>query len=165
MRLTMEDLAARLLKLESKEAVRDAMCRYWRSLDYKQWDELEDCFTEDADADWGTAGWNAIGRKDIYAFLHDNESRSDLRLSHFGHNPEVEILGEGEARAIFKLEDWVTIGGMTVMRGFGQYNMLFEQGGDGVWRIKRLRLLHDFREESRVYVDGQPIELTPALGR
>lgn len=84
----------------------------------KQRHELEDCFTEDADADWGTAGWNAVGRKNIYAFLHDNESRSDLRLSHFGHNPEVEILSEHEARAIFKLEDWVTIGGMTVMRGY-----------------------------------------------
>lgn len=164
MAFTIEELAARVLKLEAREAVREAMYRYWRTLDYKQWDDLRDCFTEDADADWGTAGWNAVGRDNIYAFLHDNESRADLRLSHFGHNPEVEVLSENEARGIFKLEDWVTIGGMTVMRGFGQYRMQFERGSDGTWRIKRLRLLHDFREENRVYIDGRAVELTPALG-
>lgn len=148
--------------LEAKEAAREAMCRYWRSLDYKQWDELRDCFSEDADADWG-GSWKASGRQGIFDFLHANESRSDLRLSHFGHNPEITVLSEAEATGIFKLEDWVTIGGATVMKGFGQYTMRFVQEADGVWRIKTLRLRYDYREERDYYIDGVRMKLTPAL--
>src|SRR6185369_9393451 len=39
----------RLMILEAKDGAREAMFRYWRALDYKQWDILPDCFTEDAD--------------------------------------------------------------------------------------------------------------------
>ena len=162
--MNLAELETRLLKLEIKDAAREAMYRYWRALDYKQWQTLGDCFTEDADADWGTANWQAVGRENIYRFLHDNESREDLRLSHFGHNAEIEVISARQARGIFKLEDWVTIGGITVMRGFGQYNMVFETGNDDIWRIKRLRLLHDFREEHRQFIDGKMLSLTPSLG-
>lgn len=161
--MTIEELARRVLELETREAAREAMYRYWRALDYKLWDELADCFTEDADADWGTANWRARGREEICRFLHENESRPDMRLAHFGHNPEISVISETEAEGRFKLEDWVTLGGMTIMRGFGQYDMLFRRGHDGTWRISRLRLLHAYREEYRRYIDGQAIELTPAL--
>src|SRR5579884_593409 len=117
-------LEERLMILEAKDGAREAMHRYWRSLDYKQWDELRDVFAEDAEADWGGT-WKAKGRQGIFDFLHANESRSDLRLAHFGHNPEITVLSESEATGVFKLEDWVTIGGATVMKGFGQYRMRF----------------------------------------
>jgi len=152
----------RLMILEAKEGARDAMHRYWRSLDYKEWDELRDSFTEDADADWG-GSWKAVGRQGIFDFLHANESRRDLRLSHFGHNAEIAVVSESEATGIFKLEDWVTIGGATVMKGFGQYRMRFVRGADDVWRIQSLRLAYDYREERDYYVDGQRMKLTPAL--
>lgn len=162
--MNLEELQRRVEILEAREAVRDAMHRYWRSLDYKQFDELGDCFTEDADADWGTGSWKAVGRKQIAGFLHANESGAGMRLSHFGHNPEVRIDDSLlEASGIFKLEDWVTLNGVTIMKGFGQYNMRFRRGPDGVWRISRLRLLHDYREEYQRYIDGRKVELTPAL--
>jgi len=157
------ELAKRVRELEIKDQATGAMHRYWRVLDYKLFDELDDCFTEDADADWGTADWQAIGRQAIVDFLHANESRSDLRLSHFGHNTEITVLSDSEATGIFKLEDWVTIGGLTVMRGFGQYNMAFRKGEDGRFRISRLRLLHDYREENRIFIDGGMLSMTPSL--
>ena len=164
----MDEIAALRLRvdvLEAREAVREAMCRYWRVLDYKIWDELEDCFTEDADADWGTGNWQAVGRAQIRAFLHGNESQEGLRLSHFGHNAEVSVSPSdpGSASAIFKLEDWVTLNGVTIMKGFGQYRMQFRRGSDGVWRISRLRLLHDYREEFPRFIDGRRVSTTPAL--
>jgi steroid delta-isomerase len=155
----------RLAVLEAKDAVFAAMCRYWRALDYKQWDELPDCFTADADAHWGTEGWEGIGREAIVRFLHANESRSELRLSHFGHNAEITVTAPDAAAGLFKLEDWVTVGGLTVMRGFGQYRMRFARGGDGVWRIARLRLQYDYREENQHYVDGRRLSITPALDK
>ena len=161
------DLIAQLAKrvgiLEAKDAAVHAMHRYWRVLDYKIFDDLKDCFTEEADCDWGTAGWQAIGRQKIYDFLHANESTSEIRLSHFGHNAEIAILDERTVSGIFKLEDWVTIAGRTIMRGFGQYNMIFTIGNDDVYRISRLRLQYDYREEYRVFVDGKMLASTPAL--
>jgi hypothetical protein len=161
----LEQLRRRIEVLESREEVREAMCRYWRVLDYKIWEQLEDCFTEDADADWGTGSWRAVGRAQIYAFLHGNEGDSGMRLSHFGHNPEVvmDAADPASANAIFKLEDWVTLNGVTIMKGFGQYRMQFRRGEDGVWRISRLRLLHDYREEFPRYIDGVRVATTPAL--
>ena len=157
------ELVRRIAILEAKDGATMAMHRYWRVLDYKLFDQLEDCFTEDADCDWGTANWQAVGRKAIHAFLESNESRTDLRLSHFGHNTEITVISDRQASGIFKLEDWVTMGGRTVMRGFGQYNMMFDKGDDGVWRINRLRLLHDYRDELRVYIDGKMLSMTPTL--
>lgn len=156
-------LTRRIEALEVKAAATETMHRYWRVLDYKLFDELGDCFTEDADADWGTANWQAIGRQAIVDFLYANESRPDLRLSHFGHNTEIMVRDAREATGIFKLEDWVTIGGLTVMRGFGQYNMAFRRGEDDRFRISRLRLLHDYREENRVFLDGKMPSMTPSL--
>lgn len=156
-------LSTTITTLEAKDAARHAMYRYWRVLDYKQFDQLTDCFTENADCDWGTAGWQAIGRQQIYDFLHTNESADQIRLSHFGHNDEITVLDDRTVRGIFKLEDWVTHSGRTIMRGFGQYNMLFEKGDDGVYRISRLRLQYDYREETRYFIDGRMLSSTPAL--
>lgn len=166
----MDEIAAlrhRIEQLESREAVREAMYRYWRVLDYKLWAELEDCFTPDADCDWGTAGWQAVGHAQIRAFLHGNESQPGMRLSHFGHNPEVilDTADPAAATGIFKLEDWVTLDGVTIMKGFGQYTMRFRRGADGVWRISRLRLLHDYREEFPRWIDGRRVATTPALDK
>lgn len=94
------ELRRRVELLESREAVREAMHRYWRVLDYKQWEELE---------------------------------------------------------------DWVTLNGVTIMKGFGKYDMRFRRGPDGVWRIAKLRLLHDYREEFPRWIDGRRVATTPAL--
>ena len=155
-------LEERLAILEAKDGAREAMYRYWRSLDYKQWDELRDVFCGNAEADWG-GDWKASGRQGIFDFLHANESRSDLRLAHFGHNPEITVLSPAEATGVFKLEDWVTIGGATVMKSFGQYRMRFVREADGVWRIKDLKLAYDYQERTDFYIDGVKMKLTPAL--
>jgi len=157
-------LESRIQVLEDTEAVKKAMFRYYRCLDFKLLDELGDCFTEDVIADYGMPGWSAEGRDSLVDFLWTNESRDDYRVSHSSHNEEIEIIDEHVARGSFKLHDWVIMGGQTVMRGFGRYDMEFAKH-DGTWRIKVLKLHYSYREEHHVYVDNvQTPPLTPALG-
>ena len=139
------------------------MFRYYRCLDFKLFDELGDCFTEDVTADYGMPGWSAEGRDALVHFLSINESRDDYHVSHASHNEEVEILDATNAHGYFKLQDWVVMGGNTVMRGFGTYDMLFTKHDD-TWRIKDLKLHYAYREEHHVYIDNVLTPpLTPAL--
>lgn len=158
----LEALEARIRVLEDIEAVKNAMARYWRCLDDKLWDELPDCFTEDVIADYGQPGWRQEGRDALVGFLRENEGAPEIRISHGGMNPEVEVESASEASAIFKLHDWVVIGSHTRMRGFGQYRMRFQKDG-GRWRIHRMDLRYRYREDHAVFIDGEPAWTTPAL--
>jgi hypothetical protein len=157
-----DDLAARVQALEDVEAVKRCMYRYWRCLDHKLFDELPDVFAEDVRADYGMPGWGAEGRDQLVEFLHANESRDDYKVSHAGHNPEVDLTGPATAHGLFKLHDWVVLGGQTLMRGYGQYDVQFSKA-DGRWRIQTLLLHYAYREEHHVYIDNVPALLTPAL--
>jgi hypothetical protein len=156
------DVEARLQVIEDIESVKKAMFRYYRCLDFKLFDELGDCFTHDVTADYGMPGWSAEGREALVDFLTANESRKDYRVSHSSHNEEVEIVDTTMARGYFKLHDWVVMSGVTMMRGFGLYDMKFEKSDR--WRIKTLRLHYVYREEHHVYIDNVATpSLTPAL--
>lgn len=146
------DVETRLRVLEDTEAVKKAMYRYYRCLDFKRFEELVDCFTEDVVADYGMPGWSARGREALVEFLVTNESREDYRVSHSSHNEEVEIVDGTTARGYFKLHDWVVMGGATAMRGYGLYDMEFQKSDQ--WRIRNLKLHYVYREEHRIYVDN-----------
>ncbi len=155
-------LEARIRVIEDNEAVKKLMARYWRCLDDKLWDELPGCFTPDVIADYGQPGWRREGREALVAFLRENEGAPEVRISHGGMNPEVEIESETAASGIFKLHDWVVIGSQTRMRGFAQYRMRFTRRS-GPWQIERLDLRYRYREDHAVYLDGLPAWTTPAL--
>jgi bile-acid 7alpha-dehydratase len=158
----MKALENRIRVIEDNEAVKKLMARYWRCLDDKLWDELPSCFTPDVVADYGQPGWRREGRDALVAFLRENEGAPEVRISHGGMNPEVEIESESAASGIFKLHDWVVIGSQTRMRGFAQYRMRFTRRS-GEWQIERLDLRYRYREDHAVYLDGKPAWTTPAL--
>jgi hypothetical protein len=155
-------LEARIRVIEDNEAVKKLMARYWRCLDDKLWAELPDCFTTDVVADYGQPGWRCEGRDALVAFLRENEGAPEIRISHGGMNPEVEIESGTTASGIFKLHDWVVIGSHTRMRGFAQYRMRFLKQAER-WRIERLDLRYRYREDHAVFLDGKPAWTTPAL--
>ncbi len=155
-------LDARIRIIEDTEAVKKLMARYWRCLDDKLWDELPRCFTPDVVADYGQPGWRCEDRDALVAFLRENEGAPEIRISHGGMNPEVEIESTTAASGIFKLHDWVVIGSQTRMRGFAQYRMRFLKTAAG-WRIQRLDLRYRYREDHAVFIDGMPAWTTPAL--
>ena len=152
----MSDLADRVQALEDIEAVKQTMYRYWRCLDDKlSDDELRECFTEDVIGDYGMPGWRADGREELLRFLGP-ERRPEMQLSHGGHNSEVALTGADSARGHFRLHDWVTVEGRTTMRGFGRYDVLFVRR-DGAWRIHRLALRYQYREEHHLFVDNRDV--------
>jgi len=151
-----EALAARVQAIEDVEAVKNTMHRYWRYLDDKHPDaELADCFTEDVVADYGMPGWRAAGRANLMRFLSP-ERRPEMQISHGGHNEEVELTSATTARGHFRLHDWVTLDGRTTMRGFGRYDVVFVKQG-GVWRIRRIDLRYQYREEHHLFVDNRNV--------
>ena len=81
--------------------------RYFRCLDQKAWDELESCFTDDATASYGGGAKQLAGRAEIMAFLTESMGSPGMLTSHRGTQPEIDLLGPGEARGVWALEDVV----------------------------------------------------------
>ena len=87
------DLETQIRVLVDIEAIKKLKAKYWRCIDKKLWDELEDCFVEDAVADYGK-NLNFQGRKAIIQFLKDNLGSDSVITVHQGHNPEIEITSD-----------------------------------------------------------------------
>ena len=160
---TIEELERRIRELEDLRAVEQAMHDYWYALDYKDWEALGDCFTEDVEADYGRESWRHSGREALAAWLRANEGGANYRVSHAGHNPRVEIVGPDTAKGLFKLHDWVRIEPSITLRGWGHYDIEFQRGTDGRWRIHRLQLDYVYKEEAMRYVGNEPPAMTPAM--
>jgi bile-acid 7alpha-dehydratase len=104
-------LEARMKKLERAQAVRDDIeaikrlkYKYFRCLDSKLWDDLAECFTEDATSSYSGGKYSFQGRDAIMKFL--KEGMCETRVSmHHGHHPEIEVTGERTATGVWALED------------------------------------------------------------
>lgn len=158
-----EQLERRVRELEATRAVEQAMHDYWYALDFKDWEALDDCFTEDVEADYGRPDWRHTSRASLVAWLRQNEGGDNYSVSHAGHNPRVEIVDDDTAKALFKLHDWVRIEPSITLRGWGHYRMQFQRGADRRWRIHRLRLDYVYKEEMLRYVGNDPPQMTQAM--
>ncbi|MAG32646.1 MAG: hypothetical protein CL908_17315 [Deltaproteobacteria bacterium] len=159
----LDTLRRRVDRLEAIEAIRQTKYDYFHALDLKRWDQLADCFCEDIDASYGRPDWTVRGREPLVSWLRSNEGGDRYRVSHAGHNPQITLLGEDEAEGFFKLHDWVIIEPATSYRGFGHYTDRFVRQSDGKWRIQRLSLSYEYKEERLRYIGNEPPAPTPAM--
>ena len=122
------------------EAIKQLKARYFRLMDTKQWDAYRQVFTDDMafyfeseDAPTATSG------DDFVAYVR---SRLATALSvHQGHTPEIELTSPDSARGVWAMFDWVDDPDQhRAFQGFGHYHEEYRRGGDGQWRISRLRL-------------------------
>jgi hypothetical protein len=138
---TLEDLEARVRALEEIHAITQLKHRYFRLLDHKEWDALRDCFTDDVETHYESGHYRFRGIEEAMRFL--SESLEGLTAGgryalHLGHHPEIELLGENEARG-----RW-TLHAPTVDRGqgrVGRQDSFYEDDYrkvDGHWRISRI---------------------------
>lgn len=126
------------------EAIKVVKARYFRFVDMKDWDGLRSIFTPDAQLEVPEAG---TGVNDLDTALEFFKAALEGAVSvHFGHMPEIEIEGPGNARAIWPMDDRIywsperaSVLGYTQLRGFGHYHETYEKR-DGEWKIKTLRL-------------------------
>ena len=98
------DLEARIKGLEAIEAIEKVRAKYWRCFDKKLWDEMLECFSENATADFGPKGFFR-GKDAIVGFLRTGSrasSKSVIGISQ-GHNPEIDIKNDNEATGIWQI--------------------------------------------------------------
>lgn len=124
------------MDLHELEAIKRLKYRYLRCLDQKRWDELAECFTEDARSSYGGGRYAFSGRDAIMDFLRKAMGAPSFLSSHRVHHPEIELTGPDTATGVWALEDTVieTRAGITI-RGAAFYADEYVKQ-DGAWRIR-----------------------------
>ena len=124
--------------LQAIEQIKVLKYRYFRALDFKEWDDFGATLTEDAAAQYGTRVYgeplNLNGRAAITGFMRDNVA-ADIVTVHVASHPEIEVEGE-VGRGSWCFEDTVIVPEHDVMiRGAGYYRDRYVLTADAEWRI------------------------------
>lgn len=131
------------------EAIKKLKHKYWRCNDQKLMDEIIDCFTEDAVADYAT-NVRLEGRDAIVRFLRENVGRKDLISIHQGFNPEIEITGKASARGRWGFFNYMNYSEANiVMNIWAAYDDEYvKQAGE--WKIKTTRITYTLTETTNI---------------
>ncbi len=89
------------------EAIKQLKHKYMRCLDQKRWDEIAECFTEDAECSYSAGKYAFTGREQILTFLRQSMDRKSFLSSHRVHQPEIELTSPTTARGVWAMEDYV----------------------------------------------------------
>ena len=151
--------------LEELEAIKRVKYKYQRCIDTKRFDELAECFTEDATAAYDSGRYSATGREAVLEFLAGALRREDVVSLHQVHCPELELTSETTATGRWYLHDYVINpgednGGMpghSILQGAGFYADEYVKV-DGEWKIKSTGYERTF-EYIRPYVEGEGVSL------
>lgn len=128
------------------EAIKRLKYRYLRCLDQKLFDDIVDCFTEDATASYGGGAYAFEGRDAIVAFLRDSMGSEGFLSSHRCSHPEIDLIGESAATGTWALDDTVIhLDFNVVIRGAAFYEDEYVKA-DGAWRIRRTGYRRTFEE-------------------
>jgi hypothetical protein len=123
-------------RLLETEAIKQLKYRYMRSIDEKLWDQMADCFVEDATCSYSGGKYAYQGRDAIMKFLTESMDRDSFLSSHRVHHPEIEFSSETTATGTWALEDYVidTQYGLTI-QGAAFYRDAYVKV-DGAWKLK-----------------------------
>jgi hypothetical protein len=128
------------------EAIKRVKYKYVRCLDQKLWDEIVDCFTEDAVSSYSGGKYHHEGRDAIVEFLVRSMGDETFLSSHRLHHPEIDLIDATHAVGVWALEDTVLVNAFGVMvRGAAFYTDEYAKVG-GAWRITRTAYKRTFEE-------------------
>jgi bile-acid 7alpha-dehydratase len=147
-----EELEARVKRLEHEllvlkdiEAIKQLKGKYFRCLDSKLWNELAECFTEDATSSYSGGKYSFNGRDAIIKFLSEGMLPSMISM-HQGHHPEIEFTGPSSAKGVWSFEDYLIIGERNRgLRGAAFYQDEYVKVA-GQWKIKHTGYNRIFEE-------------------
>ena len=132
--------------LHEIERIKRLKYRYMRTLDLNQWDELADCFTEDAVTDYDSGKYSFQGKNNIIDFLKQFMDRPTQITQHHIHHPEIDLTNDTTATGIWYLQDIVIdLDTNTTLRGAGFYHDEYEKV-DGQWKIKHTGYIRTYEE-------------------
>ncbi|HET6523119.1 nuclear transport factor 2 family protein [Sphingopyxis sp.] len=142
-------------RLQACEEIKLLKARYTRGIDTKDWGLVSDVLADDVVADFegsatdpGTGvnfapdatGEVIKGRENFVAI--EKKSLDGIVTAHQVYAPEIELLSETTARAVWGMHDELRFPDGAPIRlfaGFGHYHETYERV-DGKWKIKTLRL-------------------------
>jgi hypothetical protein len=143
-------------RLVAIEEIRQLKARYFRCVDTKDWEGLNDVFAPDVvfDRTYGksvrnrwTGEWTpplpatqllVRGREEVIAMVKD--AVADLLTVHHGHMPEISLSDGDLANATWAMSDELRDrGGRLILAGRGHYHDTCRRT-DGAWRIESSRL-------------------------
>jgi len=144
----LEERIERLEKLEAHradiEGIKKVKYKYFRCLDSKLWEEMKDCFTENARSDYRSGFWSYDGRDAIIEFL--STSLPHKNSVHQGHHPEIQITSETTANGVWSFNDYVIDRKeRTNLMGSGFYYDEYVKVG-GEWKIQLTGYVRTFEE-------------------
>ena len=133
MKVDLEKLEERFRVYEDIEAIKKLKAKYWRCVDKKLWDEIADCFAEDAVAIYAP-DVKPVGRDAILKWLIRYHGEGVV-TAHAGHNPEIEIASETEAKGTWTLRVHIVRQPKIEIRAWSRYEDEYVKKG-GEWVIK-----------------------------
>ncbi|MBP1689212.1 MAG: snoaL-like domain protein [Deltaproteobacteria bacterium] len=90
--------------LREIEAIKQLKYKYLRCVDLKRWDELRECFAEDATSAYGDGQYSFRGREQIMEFLIARMDRPTFITFHHCHHPEIQLTSSTTAVGIWAME-------------------------------------------------------------
>ncbi len=139
-------LEKELVRLRDREEIRELRHKYWRCIRDRLAGEIMDCFTEDAELEFGHGialkGKKAIG--DFYEGLLKSEDGAKQIPQ--GHNPELEMTSENTAKGIWLLDVMnMDADGDSGTRVGVQYDEWYVKESNG-WRISKMEISYLYYE-------------------
>src|SRR3546814_149801 len=131
-------------QLVATEQIKRLKACYFRFVDTKDWDGLRSLFCDHATLHYTDADIGPQPIDQAMAFVRD--SLADAPTLHHGHMPEIEIVADDRAMAVWAMEDQVfwpehskNPYGLYRMHGAGHYHETYERHA-GRWLIATLKL-------------------------
>jgi hypothetical protein len=141
------------------ELIKRLKYKYMRCLDQKRWDEMADCFTDGAVAEYSGGKYTYEGRDAILAFFRAAMGSTSFLSSHRVHHPEIDLVAPGRATGTWALEDVVVDASRDFsLRGAAFYTDEYVKEG-GAWKIARTSYLRSY-EEIQMRSQPSPPQLT-----
>ncbi len=103
----LNQLEARIRRLEDLEAIKSLKYKYFRALDMKQWDEFAECFTEDACTSYSDGQYQFQGIYSIMKFIKRGLARYHFFGLHHGHHPEITFTSDVTAKGVWALYNYM----------------------------------------------------------
>ena len=120
---------------ETIEEIKRLKYRYVRCIDCKLWDELSECFAEDAVTSYASGRYSFEGRDNILAFLKEALPATMVTMHQCFH-PEIEITSDTTAKGSWGFQDYlIELNENTSLRGYAYYEDEYVRI-DGKWKIK-----------------------------
>jgi uncharacterized protein (TIGR02246 family) len=148
-----------MIDLHELEAIKRLKYKYMRCLDQKRWDEMAECFTEDASAAYSGGKYSFQGRKAILDFFVQSMNRAGVLSSHRVHHPEIDFTSPTTATGTWALEDtFIDEDAGVTIRGAAFYVDEYVKQ-DGAWRIRHTGYRRTY-EEMETRRDNPRLKMT-----